>query len=188
MIGLEWTSVVLNIGFTILIAYQRRWGWLCGFLGSALAVWLYAVKGIIGLTALQVFFALAGLYGYWNWGKETERPVMLKSIGTHSGVVIVGLGMVYLTATLLQDHLDGQFPYMDAFVTVFSIVGTVLMAWRWLNHWIYWVVVDLVWLVLNLKLEYYSFATLSVVYLVLSVFGWVKWKKELRSSTPSVSA
>lgn len=175
----EWTSVVFNLLFSLLIAYEKRWGWLCGFIGSTLAIGLYALKQTWALSLLQLFFAIMGIYGYWNWGRKDLRKIAVKPMRTHVVVIGVGAVVVFLVALFLREFLDGSYPIMDAFITVFSLIATFLMAWKWFHHWVYWIVIDAVWLVLNIFLEFHAFATLSVVYLILSVFGLVKWRNEL---------
>ena len=176
---IEWSSVILNVLFTILIAYERRWGWLCGFVGSSLAIVLYAAQSIWALTVLQGFFAVTGIYGFWNWGRTDNEPISQQGFKKHSTVIVLCTILTMVIAYTLKNHLDGNYPVMDAFISVFSVGATVLMAWKWIGHWVYWMVIDSVWLILNLKLEYYPFAALSAMYLVLSVFGWFKWKREL---------
>lgn len=183
---IEWSSVFLNVAFTVLIAYELRWGWLCGFAGSALAIVLYAAQSIWALTVLQGFFAIAGIYGFWSWGSADDKPISQVGFKKHATVIVLCGMLTLITAYTLMNHLDGNYPIMDAFISVFSVGATVLMAWKWIGHWIYWMVIDSVWLVLNLKLEYYPFAALSTMYLVLSVFGWFKWKRELDGYQPAI--
>lgn len=181
----EWTSVFFNLLFTVLIAYGRRWGWLCGFVGSIIAIGLYAISQTWALSLLQAFFAIMGLYGYWTWGKEETRSIKKQSVSTHLKVIAVGACLVALVAFTLSEYLDGQYPLMDAFITVFSVAATFLMAWKWLNHWYYWIVIDCVWLALNLLIGYNAFVLLSCVYIILSVWGVFKWRKEYSSAAQS---
>ena len=85
--------------------------------------------------------------------------------------VSIGLGAFFSSQT------DAQKPYADAFSTIFSFFATYLEAKKVLSAWIYWFGLNAfsVWLYFARHLEVYS--GLMVVYTVLSVIGYLQWRK-----------
>ena len=57
---LEWTSVVLNIGYAYLLGRQLRVGWLLGFVASSIGVWLYADQTAWLMAALNAWLTADG--------------------------------------------------------------------------------------------------------------------------------
>ena len=65
--------------------------------------------------------------------------------------------------------------------TVFSFLGTYLQITKVLESWLYWLVINLasVWLYQDRGLEIY--AVLMGLYSILSVYGFLRWRKSYRS-------
>jgi nicotinamide mononucleotide transporter len=80
---------------------------------------------------------------------------------------------------LLAQYLDGRFPQLDAFVTVFSFIATWMMARKMIANWAYFILADSVAVYLNWRIGYQGYALLNGMYLVLSVVGLVKWGRAL---------
>ena len=99
LLVLEWAAVVLNIGFTIGIAWNMRWGWLLGIVASCIGVSLYAYKGAWAMTVLNAFYAVMGVYGYVAWGRSSDQGRIRRwPFGTHLLVLVSGFLLTRLLA------------------------------------------------------------------------------------------
>ncbi len=178
---LEYSAVVLNIAFTILIGREVRSGWLFGFVAALIGVLLYAVQNAWLMSALNLFYAIMGLYGWWNWGRG-EGPGKIMRFGVQQHAVLIGLGVVGTWAlVLLMKWLDqpGVHLGMEAFIASFAMVATWMMSKKVLENWFYWTVGDLVAVVYNHWIGYDGYAVLNVIYIVLAVVGFIRWWKQL---------
>ena len=97
----------------------------------------------------------------------------------HVLLVPIGLLLSYGVSVFLVKYLDGSFPLLDAFITVFSFVATWMMARKLIANWLYFMVADSVAIYLNWRIGYQGYALLNALYLVLSVVGYLKWSKLL---------
>jgi nicotinamide mononucleotide transporter len=79
---------------------------------------------------------------------------------------------------LMSRYTDAAYPFVDASVTVSSIVTTYMVARKILENWIYWLVIDSVSLYLYWQRELYLYAGLFALYLVLVVIGFVSWHRD----------
>lgn len=180
--GLEWTAVVLNIAFTIGIAYEKRWAWVPGLVASCIGVGLYFLQHTWALCVLNGYYVVMAVYGWWSWGRPgPELPVTRRPWTFHAALVPLLLIATGLLATLLGAQLNGAYPEMDAFITSFSLAATWMMARKYLANWLYWVVGDAVAVYLNWRIGYDAYAVLNVIYIILSIAGWVKWRRKLVS-------
>ncbi|RMD68810.1 MAG: nicotinamide riboside transporter PnuC, partial [Bacteroidetes bacterium] len=79
----------------------------------------------------------------------------------------------------MATHTDADFPYFDAFTTVASLVAQYLMARKKLENWIIWIIVDVVAIQIYYLKGLYVTSFLFVVYLGLSIKGWIDWKRSM---------
>ncbi len=182
LVLLEWTAVVLNVGFTIGIAWHRRWSWILGFVASAISIGLYGIKDVWAMTGLNVFYLVMAVYGWVQWGRTGNDGRIHTWIWKRHALVLTACALLAMGMYLvLRDALNGTFPGMDAYVTVLSVVATWMMARRILENWVYWIAADLVAVYFNWALGYHGFAVLYVLYMVLSTLGLVRWLRQWRA-------
>ena len=178
---LEWTSVLGNIVFTILLGRGIRVGWLFGFGASLIGVWLYGSETAWLMGALNLFYAAMGIYGWVHWG----RPEVVKHITSlkwmhHVWVILTGVALtIFLVVLMRTVGLEGEYQWMEAFIAAFAIVATWLMSRKVLENWIYWTVGDLVGVVYNYWMDFHGYSVLMLVYIVLAIVGYTTWRKEM---------
>lgn len=188
LLFLEWTAVALNVGFTLCIAWEKRIGWLLGFVAGCIGVGLYALAHTWAMSVLNGYYVVMAVYGWWSWGRSGEERIRTQRWMFHAVVIPAGLLLAYVTAVLLGQYLNGSFPHLDAFVTVFSFIATWMMARKYIANWLYFIVADSVGVYLNWRIGYMGYSALNVMYLVLSVVGLVKWGKLLAHQRKSITA
>lgn len=115
---------------------------------------------------------------------DAERSGGAKSLPiTHvNGIVMTGCGVaafllwvaIYL---ILRYFTDSTVPVADAFTTALSIVGLWMMARKYVEQWLVWMVVDAVCVGLYIYKGIYFYAALYAVYTVVAWFGYRKWYK-----------
>jgi len=77
-------------------------------------------------------------------------------------------------------HINpSAFPVWDAFTTAGGIVGTWMLAKKIIEHWIVWIVVDAVAIILYLSKALYPTTLLFLVFTIMAIIGYIEWKKEL---------
>lgn len=181
--ALEWSAVALNILFTILIALEKRVGWLFGLVAALIGVFLYVVQNAWLLAALNAFYAGMGAYGWWTWGR-VEGSTRIISYGwrMHAALIALGAAGTGLVAWAM-DHwqVPGEYHGMEAFITAFAILATWLMSARAIENWFYWTVGDLLAVWYNHLIGYDGYAFLNVVYIVLAVGGFIRWRRQLKA-------
>ena len=93
-------------------------------------------------------------------------------------VVTLLLGAVI--AYLAYNYTNADFPILDAIVGAFAITATWLTTQKKVENWLFWMVSNSIAATLFLYKGYYYFSGLMVVYLILSVTGFVEWKKQAK--------
>ncbi|MBK8339568.1 MAG: nicotinamide mononucleotide transporter [Flavobacteriales bacterium] len=102
---LEWSAVALNILFTILIALEKRIGWLFGLVAALIGVFLYVAQDAWLMASLNAFYAGMGAYGWWTWGRPggSERII---SYGWRMHAALIAIGAAGGSAGGMVQPLD----------------------------------------------------------------------------------
>ena len=128
---------------------------------------------------LHVIYIFLQFYGWYNWkyggsNKSTLRVTLL----THT---MFWIGLTVLVTALLgyvmQTKTDASFPYEDAFITVASLVAQYLMIKKILQSWLFWIIVDVVAIVIYAYKDLYFTTVLYVLFLIMALMGYLEWKK-----------
>lgn len=180
-LAVELTAVVFNLGFTICILWERRIGWLMGFVASCFSIALYLHNHALAMTGLNLFYAGMGLYGWWSWGRaEHDDRIVTRRMSFH---VLMFIACAASTAALgwsLDRWAAAVHGYQEAFIFIFALAATWMMAIRLLENWIWWVIGDVVavWFNHTIHLEWY--ALLNIAYIILSMAGLWRWSRAYR--------
>jgi nicotinamide mononucleotide transporter len=82
---------------------------------------------------------------------------------------------------LLSEHSHAAWPYVDSFTTWASVISTYLVTRKYLQNWLYWIVIDAVSVPLYIERGLSLTALLFVAYIVIAVVGYFSWRGHLRS-------
>src|SRR5512134_3158601 len=144
-------------------------------------------------AALNVFYAAMAVYGWYQWrygGRmrgAPELPIGVWPLRTHALAVGGSLGVSGVLGWIMSRQTDAAFPYLDAFVTVSSIVTTYMVARKILENWLYWLVIDSLSAYLYFARELYLYTALFVLYLALVVLGWFRWYRDWRAAREALA-
>lgn len=180
---LEWLAVALALAYLVLAVRQSIWCWPCAFGSTALYIWLFHEAALFMESALNVFYLVVAVYGFYYWfrGGKGERPVTTLAPRYHVIAVLVIAGLVAVSGRWLAAHTSQAYPYVDAFTTWSAVFATWLTARKVLENWGYWLVIDSVSIWLYLQRDLALTAALFVVYLVLIPVGFVSWRQSLEA-------
>jgi nicotinamide mononucleotide transporter len=177
----EVLASLLGIGYVLLAARESQCCWPLAFVSTLIYTWLFW-DGQLPMQALLNFYYMGmAVYGYLLWRKHgnTEDNLSISRFSWLQQAVfmLVGAGLTFVVASFLESSHASQSPYLDAGVTVFSVLNTFLMTRKILQNWLYWIVIDVAAIVLYAQTGYYATIVMFSVYLVLAVAGYMSWKK-----------
>lgn len=182
----EIVSVITGIIYVILAARENVWCWAFGIVSAAL--WSYAAYMYFGLyvdAILQFYYIFVGFYGWYEWNKtkgnteQKELKISQLSIQQHFIYITSGLALSFIVGYLFDEYTAAVSTYLDAFTTVFAIFTTYLVTRKVLENWLYWIVIDMVYVYLYYSREGYLFALLNIVFVIVAIVGYSNWRKKL---------
>jgi len=182
--ALEYVATVAGLGYALLAARRNRLCWVAGAVSAACAALLAGVRGLPMQSGLQVFYVAMALYGWLSWTRSAtqgELPVGVWPLTWHLGAAALLLLLSLGSARLLASETGAAWPLLDSLTTWFSLLATWLAARARLENWLYWVVIDALLAYLFYAQQLPWLALLSVAYIVISIAGFVAWRRRFRT-------
>lgn len=84
---------------------------------------------------------------------------------------------------LLVTFTNSTVPLADSFTTALSLVGIWALAHKYLEQWFVWIAVDIVTSILYFYKDIPFKASLYALYVVIAIFGYRKWRRDLKAQT-----
>jgi nicotinamide mononucleotide transporter len=162
--------------------------WLTGIVNEIAFMILFYQLNLYSDMLLQLYFMVATLYGWYYWKQKAPKEVMVLShtqvsiyvLITLVGTVVVALLMSHIHEILpVVFPIPASFPWVDALISVASVVATILLARKSLASWYFWIAVDLVSIVLYIVKGVHLIALEYLIFLGLAVMGLMAWKKRV---------
>lgn len=195
---MDWSLILEIFGFAVGVVYLW-WEyqadakvWIASMVMPAISLWIYYTKGLYADCAINVYYLVIAVYGYWAWtrgnrekiknknGKLKNKNTQIRAI-THVPLKVwVGIAWAcgalwVLLWWLLKTLTDSTVPVADAFTTALSIVALWMMARKYAEQWLMWMVVDAVCVGLYLYKGLVLYPVLYTAYTVIAVLGYRKW-------------
>ena len=181
MSGWELIASLLGIAYVILAARESQWCWPLAFISTLIYTILFWEGQLPMQALLNIYYMGMAIYGYLLWRKhgndEHDLPISRRSWSKQIIFLTSGIILTVITAYYLETIAASQSPYLDAGVTVFSVLNTLLMARKILQNWLYWIVIDAAAIVLYAQTGYYATIVMYGVYLILAVIGYLNWQR-----------
>jgi nicotinamide mononucleotide transporter len=185
LLTFEQISVAFALAYLALAIRQSIWCWPAALISVTLWAMVAFGAGLYADAALQVFYFAMGVYGWFQWsrggtqhaGVDVHRwPVPWHALAIVV-VLIIGAGFGWVLS-----GTAAQFPYLDSFTTIAAIVATFMVARKVMENWIYWFVIDSLYIYLYLQRDLAWYAGLYLVYLVMIVIGYRAWLKSMQAA------
>lgn len=179
----EWLIFITALAYVFLAAIENIWCWLFGIISSALSIYLCYSGKLFLESGLNVFYVIIGIYGWYEWQygskDKTELPIVSYSIKQNSVLILIGAIIWIPFGYVAHKYSTQAMPYLDAFITSFSIVATWMTAKKIIENWLFWIIIDGLGTFLFAYRGFYLIALLCIIYTLLAAAGYLSWRKKL---------
>jgi nicotinamide mononucleotide transporter len=166
------------------------WVYPTGMISTAIFVYLLLKWALLGDMIINAYFFIMSAYGWYFWSKKEYEiivhPVTVtepKEYKTAIGFFVASLLFIFWVYQVFDKWKDWT-AYVDSFTTAIFFVGMWLMARRKIEHWIFWIVGDII----SIPLYFYKGLTLTsfqyIIFTLIAIYGYRSWKKILDKSPP----
>lgn len=180
MSNLEAVAALFGLLNILLLARRSIWNFPAALIMVSLTGVVLWDARLDSDAALQIFFFVVNLFGWLVWHRRKERSgeILVERLGLAGRMVwIIGaLSASWGWGWIMARHTDASHPLWDASVAMLSIAAQILMTRRYIDHWHWWVVINILSIGLYWTKELYWFTGLYVVFLGMSVWGLAQWR------------
>ncbi len=152
-----------------------------GLIGVGIAVYICTVFKLYADAGINAYYFVMSIYGWIYWSRKDEGekvPVTWNTRKEH----LLSIGMAVFSfavmSFVLKNYTDSPTPIWDALSTSFAIVAMWLMARKKMEHWMYWIVTNIISIPLYAYKGLYFYSIQYVVFLVLAIAGLILWREK----------
>ncbi|VAW47328.1 Predicted thiamin transporter PnuT [hydrothermal vent metagenome] len=178
--GWEWLAASLGITYVLLASKTSIWCWPAAFISTLIYTLLFWEGRLPMQVILNIYYMGMAIYGFMLWRKHSQSnhslAITQRPIAFHLKFIATGLLLTVLIGTYLSSLPNTRLPYLDAIITVFSVMNIVLMAKKIIESWLYWMVINMLAIMLFFQTGYYVTLIMYSVYLILAFYGYYNWK------------
>jgi nicotinamide mononucleotide transporter len=180
---IEWIAAALGLANIALLVRRSVWNYPFGLAMVALYALVFFEARLYGESGLQLIFFAAQAWGWVLWVRAAkadggdDRQVPVRWLGNFSR-------LVWTTATaalalnlgwVMHRFTDASLPYADAAIAGASIAAQFLLAFRRIENWVLWIVIDVASIAVYVTKGLWPTAGLYVVFLGMSALGLREW-------------
>lgn len=189
MSPVEIVASLLGVVNIVLIVRRSIWNYPFGLVMVVLYFWVFQEAKFYSDAALQVFFFVVQIYGWWNWYHAREGDGLIRVEVMTARARIIWSAVIVAASSgegwYLAHYTQDSAPWLDAGTTVLSVVAQYLMSVRKIENWILWIVADVVQVGLYYWKGLYPTTALYSLFLVICFFGLYEWQRQMYAVAPS---
>ena len=185
---------IIGVFFGLISVWYAKknsiWVYPTGMISTAIFVYLLLKWALLGDMIINAYFFIMSAYGWYFWSKKEYEiivhPVTVTEPKEHKraiGLFVASLLFIFWVYQVFDKWKDWT-AYVDSFTTAIFFVGMWLMARRKIEHWIFWIVGDII----SIPLYFYKGLTLTsfqyIIFTLIAIYGYRSWKKILDKSPP----
>jgi nicotinamide mononucleotide transporter len=182
---IEIIAVMLGIANILLVARRSIWNFPVALVMVTLYARIFWDAKLYSDAGLQGFFFAVNLYGWWSWrtNKAEAGEVVVERLAPTALFAWIGGSVIAVLGwgTIMARLTDASLPYADSSVAMLSVAAQLLMTWRKLENWYWWIVVNIISVGLYAVKGLYLTTGLYALFLVLAVWGLISWRKGIRA-------
>lgn len=177
--ALEIVAAVLGLIYIWLEYRASVWLWVAGIVMPAAYVWIFFQEGVYANVAINAWFVLAAVWGLFSWlrGSAADKPITRMPRRVWPPALAVGAVLWVVIYWVLTRFTDGAIPLWDSFTTAYSVVGLWMLARKWAEQWLIWIVVDGTYTIMFAAQGMWPTSFMYFVFFVVAILGFFKWKR-----------
>ena len=185
-IVLEITAVLLGLASVWYAKQNKIAVYPTGMISTAIFVYLLWKWFLLGDMLINAYYFIMSAYGWYFWRQKKGEQSLHPIAQINKSETLIGIGLFLLSMTAVYhvyhyfDRWTSWTAYIDTFTTALFFVGMWLMARRKMEHWIFWIIGDII----SVPLYFYKGLTITslqyILFTFIAVYGYRAWKQELK--------
>jgi nicotinamide mononucleotide transporter len=183
---IEFVAFLLGIWGVWLEAKQKALCWPVGLLNIILSIIVFYESRLYADVLLQIFYIIITFFGwyYWLYGGKNKTKLKISKIPLKEFIplIISALLFGWLIGYLFSKYTNAALPYWDSFSFTGGIIGTYILAKKYIENWMIWIIINVLCTGIYLYKELYFFTIQYFIFIILAVYGYYSWKKDMKKA------
>ena len=179
----ELLAVLFGFAYVWLAIREDARCWPVGIVNVAIYFFVFFHARLYATAVLQAIYVALSVYGWRQWlrGGESGGRLAVSSTPRQWAAGLAGAGVVASLGLglFLKYRTDAALPFPDAATTAFSLVAQWMTTRKWVESWLVWIAVDVVYLGVYASQGLYLSTGLYAVFLVMAALGYRRWRASM---------
>lgn len=159
------------------LAGKEKWlNWPIGIVACISFFFLFLQTDLYFQAGLQILFIIQSFFGWYNWKKKDALEVSWNHWNKETYIAIITLVIALNIIIISNYHTLGLVP-LDVLTSLISVVAVYLLSRKKLNAWFWWIVADILMIILYISTGLYLTSLLYLILTGLAIKGFINWKQ-----------
>ena len=161
-----------------------------GIINVAIYIYICFAARLYANAGINVVYLASNVYGWYLWSRidgeirklQIKRNTSKENMISWTAVVAIYVSLFFLLRYVNRTdtgYIQSYLPYIDSFNTAFFLVATLLMAFKKLENWQFWIIGNIVSIPIYASQGLYFTSAQYAIFLVLAISGWKEWKRKI---------
>ena len=164
---------------------ENVWLYPVGIISVLLWIYLCWIGKLFGQSVINLFFFLMNGYGWYNWLRkdaDNKPNIFIKNNTEKENISVVLIAIVlsiiiyFLLIPLQDEKASLLYVLLEAIITALNFVAMWLMAWKRAEHWLLWIIGDILCIPLFIHKDYPIGVLQFMVFIFIAYLGYKEWK------------
>lgn len=180
---LELAGTVTGMVYLWLEYRASVWLWAASIAMPAIYLVVYYDAGLYADLGISMYYILASVYGLVCWlrgargDNADDYKIMHTPKRAYMPLTLIFAAVFAVIGFFLSRFTDSTVPWADAFTTAMSIIAMWMLARKYVEQWLVWIVADVACAGLYVYKDLWFTGGLYLLYAVVALFGYRKWKR-----------
>lgn len=181
---LEFVAVIFGIASVMLSRKENIWVYPTGIINTSIFIYLCLMGGLYAEAGVNAYYTVMSVVGWVLWTQKEDGKQALfirrsNAMEWRNALIFFVLCWLVLY-TVLRHFTDSTVPLADGFASASAYTAMWLMARKRLENWIWWGITNVASIPLYFVKGYVFTSFQYVVFLILSVLGYLEWSRRLQ--------
>lgn len=176
---IDMIAAICGIFSVVLCAKGKKSGFIFGLVNVVFYAIISFISAYYGEVMLNTLFYIPmNIISYFLWGKKEDanhnaesRALTIPQLGIGAICIVVATYLYHL----ILISLGGAMTVLDGTTTILSITATILMAARYAEQWICWIIIDIITVILWIIAGNPVMIVMWAAYTLNAVYGYIIW-------------
>jgi nicotinamide mononucleotide transporter len=170
-----------------LLTRQTILAWPAGLLSVFLYIFIFYHNRLYSDVILHMVYVVLNVYGWYHWSQASRdgKPLQVTRFSTGQNALLALFipGAALAWGLFMKKNTGADYAYADAFILVASLTAQYLMTLKKLENWIWWILVDIIAILIYSQKKLVVTSVLYSLYLFLCILGFRAWYRSNKLTT-----